>query len=350
MMFRRTGKKGNYAYTVARVKAKKSLLLGEEDYNKMLMMTVPEISRYISETGYGKEMTDMASNHEGLELLEYATYSSMAKVFSSILASSEGELKDMVSAYLTKWDIWNLKVILRGKSYGLDAVGMREDLVPAGSLNAESLEKLMALDTDDDIIANFSVMSKMSFPPEVLADYKSNDNLGILEDYLEKFHYERLISSINAASRASSLFLMYVKEEVDIKNFETIIKLKSEGIFGEPVMKYLIPGGRRLDNRLLTLFANAESMESVSAEASQLEFYDYIKDDLEVNNVRGVVSNMVKFEMKKAKKFSHQYPLSVVPVIDYMLSKENEVRNIRVIARGTESGLDREVIRGLLVV
>lgn len=349
-MFRRNGKKGNYAYTVARVKAKKSLLMKEEDYNKMLMMTVPEISRYISETGYGKEMTDLAGRMSGLNLLEHATYLNMAKVFSSILSSSEGELYDMVSAYLAKWDIWNLKVILRGKSYGLGAEGMREDLVPAGSLSAESLDKLISLDTDDDILSNFGKMVHVNFPADVLAAYKASGHLGEIEDYLDKLNYERLIESIDPSSRPSKLFLTYVKEEVDMKNFETILKLKAEGIHGEQVMKYIINGGRRIDMRTLTLFANAENMESIMSEVSQLEFYEAIKDSLEANDLRGAVSGMKRYEMQKAKKFSHLYPLSVVPIIDYMINKEKEVKNIRIIARGTESGLDRETIKGLLVI
>ena len=57
-MFKRSGT-GNYAYMSARVKAKTSKLLKEEDYNKMLMMSVPEISHYISEAGYSKEMNDL---------------------------------------------------------------------------------------------------------------------------------------------------------------------------------------------------------------------------------------------------------------------------------------------------
>ena len=59
-MFNRSGRTGNYAYTVSRVKAKKAQLLKEEDYNKMLQLSVPEISRYISETGYQKEVVDLA--------------------------------------------------------------------------------------------------------------------------------------------------------------------------------------------------------------------------------------------------------------------------------------------------
>jgi len=349
-MIRRNGKKGNYAYTVARVKAKKSLLLSEEDYNKMLMMTVPEIARYISETGYGKEMADLAVRQTGLNLLEHAIHLNMAKVFSSILQSSSGELCNMVSAYLEKWDIWNLKVILRGKSYGLDAESIKEDLVPAGALDAEALNKLISFESDDDILANFGKMVHLSFPSEVLTAYKASGNLGEIEDFLEKAHYERLIKNISSASRPTNLFLQYIKEEIDIKNFETILKLKAEGIYGEQVMKYIIAGGRRIDNRQLLIFANAESISSVMSDVAQLEFGEKIKDALESNNLREAVVALKRFEFEKSKKFSHLYPLSVIPVIDYMIHKENEVRNIRTIARGTESGLNRDTIKGLLVI
>jgi len=349
-MFGRNRSNGNYAYTVARVKAKKSLLLKEEDYDKMLMMTVPEISRYIGEAGYSKEMADLAGRLSGLNLLEHATALNMAKAFSSILLSSSGELYGMVSAYLDKWDIWNLKVILRGRSYGLDAESIREDLVAAGSLGAESLEKLIVLEADDEIIATFGKLTHMSFPQDVLDAYKSSGNLGVIEDYLEKVHYERLIESINTSSKASHLFYNYVREEVDLKNFETILKLKSEGIYGEQVMKYTIRGGRKIDDKLLTLLANAEDISSMMSEASQLEFGEEIKEALESRNIREVVLGLRKYERQKAKKFSRLYPLSVVPVVDYMINKEYEVRNIRVIARGTESGLDRDTIKGLLVI
>ena len=57
-----------------------------------------------------------------------------------------------------------------------------------------------------------------------------------------------------------------------------------------------------------------------------------------------------KFQREQAKKFSSEYPLSVLPVIDYMISMEIEARNIRTIARGLESGLDKETVKQLLVI
>ncbi len=351
-MFSRSGRTGNYAYTVSRVKAKKAQLLKDEDYNKMLMMSVPEISRYISESGYQKEMAELAGKLDGIDLVEHATYANMAKVFSSILQASQGELSTMVAAYLEKWDIWNLKVILRGKSYGLGAEEVREDLVPAGSLKSEDLEKLIGLDNTDDILANYSKMVHVQIPQEVLNVYKTNGNLGEIEDYLDKYHYTRLLKSINPSSRPTRMFQDYVRMEIDVKNLETILKLKAEGIYGEVVMKYFIPGGKQLDNKYATQLANAETIAAASSDLSQLEFYEIIKDLVESDStsIRAVVSEMKKYEIAEAKKFSHMYPLSVVPILDYMIHKEIEVGNIRTIARGIESGLDTETIKGLLVI
>ena len=351
-MFMSSGRKGNYAYTVARVKAKKSLLLGDEDYNKMLQMSVPEISRYISESGYQKEMNELASSLDGLDLLEHATNANMAKVFSSILEASQGELKTMVAAYLEKWDIWNLKVILRGKSYGLDAESIKEDLVPAGSLGVEELDKLLSLDTDEDVLALFSKLEKVTIPQDVMNSYRETKNLGEIEDFLDKFHYTRLLASIKPDSRPTKMFEEYVRKEIDVRNLETILKLKAEGIHGETVMKYIIPGGKQVDKRYAAQLANAETIAAAASDLQQFEFYDIIKDLVESDsvNLRQVVTEMKRYEIAQAKKFSHLYPLSVIPVLDYMIHKEIEVGNIRTIARATESGLDKEVIKGLLVI
>lgn len=351
-MFSRSGRTGNYAYTVSRVKAKKGLLLKDEDYNKMLQMAVPEVSRYISESGYQKEMSELAGRIEGIDLVEHATYANMAKVFSSILQASQGELHTMVAAYLEKWDIWNLKVILRGKSYGLSVDEVREDLVPAGSLKSEDLEKLMGIENVDDILANYSKMVHVQIPQDVMNAYKANGNLGEIEDYLDKFHWTRLLKSINPSSRPTRMFQDYVRMEIDVINLETILKLKAEGIYGEQVMRYIIPGGKDITPKVATQLANAETFAAASSDLQQLEFYDIIKDIVESDNatVREVVTEMKKYEIAEANKFSHMYPLSVCPILDYMIHKEIEVGNIRTIARGIESGLSTETIKGLLVI
>ena len=352
MFGQRSGKQGNYAYSVARVKAKRGKLIGSEGYANMLMMSVPDISRFISENGYQKEMIEMAGKTEGIDLLEHATYKNMATVFRGIYESAAGELKDMVSAYLEKWDIWNLKVVLRGKSYGVDKDSIREDFVPAARLDQSDLEKLLALDSTGDIITAYRRKMGISIPNEVATAHETDGNFAKLEDHLDKAHYDKLLLSVDPTSRPARLFQEFIRKEIDIVNVETILKLKAEGIFGEIVEEYIIPGGKQISRKLATQLANAETIEAAVADMTQLDFYNAIKDVPigETNTLRSIVAGIRKYQKGEAETFSHLYPLSVIPILDFMIQKEIEVSNIRIVARGIESGLDREIIRGLLVM
>ena len=349
-MFNRSGA-GNYSYTSARVKAKKSKLLKEEDYNKMLMMSVPEISHYISDAGYSKEMADLGNRYEGLSLVEYATYANMAKAFRSILNSSTGALSRMVNAYLTKCDFENLKTIMRGKKYGLPIEEIREDLVPAGNLSMDDLDKMLSLTTIEDILAAFSKKIHIVVPDDVISSYKTNGILGSIEDVLVKEYYKNLLASISSSDRPTQIFRTYIKTCIDLKNVETVLKFKADGITGDVVVEYWIPGGTEVDEKVMSQLAAAQDIQAAVNEMQQLRMYSEIKDSLSQDStILDVVGVINKYRVELANKVGHMYPLSVIPVVDYMIHKENEVRNIRMIAHGTDSGLDRDTMKKLLVI
>ena len=349
-MFKRSGA-GNYAYTAARVKAKKSKLLKEEDYSKLLMMTVPEISHYISDAGYSKEMNDLAVRYSGISLVEYATYMNMAKQFRSILSSATGDLSRMVATYLTKWDFENLKAILRGKNYGLTLDDIREDLVPAGSLNIDDLEKIISAPSIEDALAYFKSKTGLSVSDEALAAYKEEGVLTKIEDEISKGYYKSVLASIEGRDRATSIFRNYVKYVIDAKNVETLLKLKVENVPGENISEFFIPGGYEVNQKIFSQIAAASDFQSALNETQSLKIYSELKDSLSQNaTIMEVVNEIDKYKIKLANQVAHMYPLSVIPVVEYMIHKEMEVRNIRMIAHGTDSGLDRDTMKKLLVI
>ena len=349
-MFKHSGT-GNYAYMSARVKAKQSKLLKEEDYNKMLMMSVPEISHFISEAGYSKEMNDLAVRHSGIELLEYATYMNMSKQFRSILESANGELKDMVAAYLTKWDFENLKVVLRGKNYGLTLENMREDLVIAGSLKEDDLEKLLSAPSIEEALAIFKSKTGLSVSDEAIRAYKEDKILTKIEDEITKGYYKNVLDSISGKDRATNIFRNYMKYVIDLKNIETIMKFKMENVDGALAADFFIPGGAQLNDKIFAQANAAPTIEAAFNELQSLKVFEELKTLLsQTPNVSLLVLTMERFRLKLAIQVSHMYPLSVIPVVVYMIMKEDEVKKIRTVAHGINSGLDRDTIKNLLVI
>jgi V/A-type H+-transporting ATPase subunit C len=347
------GGKGNYAYACARVRAKKSALLGKDVFSKFLMMDLNEIGRFLGETNYETEMSELGARYEGVNLIELGTSRNLARVYKEILGFTQGELRDMVASYLTRWDQWNVKTILRGKYYGATMDEVREDLVPAGKLREDDLNVLLSMGSISEILDALNVYD-MAIPDDVRAEYDKAGTLSPLEDYLDKEYYAHLLATISDRTAPRARFLMHICREIDETNLMTLLKMKVEGLRAEKIVGFFIDGGGEINKTEFARLAAAESAEQLADELVKFSFYEDIKDELDkmkqTKSVTGVSLAMKRYTLKKAETFSHLFPLSVLPIIDYLIRKKNEVDNIRIIARSKESGIDPESIKKLLVI
>jgi V/A-type H+/Na+-transporting ATPase subunit C len=346
--------RGNYPYACARVRAKKSLLLTKENYPKLLMMDLNEIGRFLGETQYSVEMSELASRYDGVNLIEIGTSKNLARMYNNVLSFTKGDLRNMVASYLERWDIWNLKTILRGKYYGASVEDIREDLVPAGRLTEDDLNALLAAESTTEVLDNIQKLEWVDIPKDAIDELEASGRLSPVEDYLDKTYYGHLIKSINPKSRPEKLLLAYVGREIDATNLLTLLKLKREGLPPERISPYLIDGGGELTRKELDRLIAIEGFDQMLQELQKFSFYDDVKDALEkinaTNSLNDVSMSIKRLETRQAEKFSHLYPLSVLPIIDYLIRKKIEVDNIRIIARCKESGLDPDTIKKMLVM
>jgi V/A-type H+/Na+-transporting ATPase subunit C len=347
------GRRGNYPYACARVRAKKSLLLTKENYPKLLMMDLNEIGRFLGETQYNVEMTELASRYDGVNLIELGTSRNLARMYNGVLEFTKGELRDMIAGYLERWDVWNIKTVLRGKYYGASVEDIREDLVPAGRLGEDDLNALMALESVTEVLENIK-LEWVEVPQEAISALQATGELSTVEDYLDKAYYKHALESINPSSRPEKILLGYLRKEIDANNLLTILKLKREGLSPEKISPYLIEGGDELTRKEMERLIAIEGFDPLVQELQKYSFYEDIKEALEkvstTNSLNDVTLAIKRLHSRQAERFSHLYPLSVLPIIDYLIRKKIEVDNIRVIARCKESGLDPETIKKLLVI
>jgi len=347
-------RKGNYAYACARVKAKKSLLLTKDNYPKFLLMDLNEIGRFLGETQYQVEMSSLASRWEGVNLIELGTSRNLARVYSEILGFTKGDLCEMVSGYLARWDAWNIKTILRGKYYGASIDDIKEDLVAAGELSEDDLNKLVSLGSVKEVLEAMKKVGGTQFSEEMIGSVERSGTLAQIEDHLDRAYYEKLVSTINRKTKAGQVFYSYVAREIDAVNVMTLLKCKRESLAADRIAGFFVPGGNEVNQKEFVRLAAMEGMEQLLSELAKLRMYEDIKDSLETfkrtGSLSDVSSALLRYTLKSAGKFSHVYPLSVLPILDYIIRKKVEVDNIRIIARGKESGMDPELIKKLLVI
>jgi V/A-type H+-transporting ATPase subunit C len=346
---------GNYAYACTRVKSRKTFLLTRDTYPRMLMMGLPEIGRLIGEGQYRREVDELSSRYSGVDLIENATYLNLARTYRAILDFTRGELREMVVHYLNRWDVWNIKTVMRGKSFGAGWEDVSEEIVPAGAFDLRFFAALFACATTEEM----AELIRRAAPGEEdpigrLLAAGGKPGLAELENALDRNYYTALMRSVPADRQANRLFRRYLGAEIDTVNLKTLFKLKYEGVALEKARELLLAGGEELGPAELGRLSAAEGYEAFLAELSPARIYENIREAAGRARAAGSLNEVLlaldRHLAGRARQFSQLYPLSVLPVIDYLLRKKIEVDNLRTIARGKQSGLPEDEIRGLLVL
>jgi len=344
----------NYAYATTRVKARKAFLFPRETYMKLLQMSVPEINRFIEESKYKQEIDELATRYSGIDLIEYALNLNMAREMNDILGFCKGELRVLMGAYLMRWDVWNIKSVLRGMYCGATEEEIRETLVPAGDIDLQALTDMIKKGGIPDVIESLSGTIFYKPLTNALDDYNRTKTISTLENTLDKVYYENLLSIKAPGTKADELFINFIRQEIDFTNLRTLFRLKRAGLEHDKIMEFLIPGGARLRMDDMRRLAQAASFDEFVGQLKEYPFWGELADAVEkyreTGSLNAVEIALYKENMAFVEKISHLFPLSICPILGYTVRKNVEVNNLRTIARGKDMHLSDEAIKSQLVI
>ena len=339
------GQPVKYAYITGRVRAMKTKLIPAEMYPRMQSMDASEIARYLEETQYKDEIDALSKDYSGTELIEHATFANLAKTYRKLLDVSIDEPQFLILEYLRRWDIWNIKTVIRGKFYGASDAEIMKYLVPAGELDAEFLDGLTKKGTVQEVISAFEGTDYAS----ALVQYDGK-NLSSLENALDKLYYFRMERAVGGTlSVGGGLLLKYVRREIDIRNLTTLFRMNKAGVDAAIIQENLIPGGK-LHEELSRMAGQpfGEFLRGLEGYPFWSSISDIATPDLDA--ISRIEARLRAYLVRYAWALSNYHPLSILPVLGYMVSKDTEVSNIRKIVRGKEAGLPAELIEEQVVV
>lgn len=337
----------NYAYLATRVRAMKSKLVPKETYPRLMNMGISEITRFIQETEYKREIDELARTYSGVDLIEHGLNRNLAETFTKLIKISEGEPNHLITEYLRNYDVWNIKTLLRGKYYNASADEIKEAFVSAGQLSYTFLSELAGKQSYSEVI---SVLESTVYYP-ILKEYDGT-NLSDIENRLDKMYYNGLFNVISESkSKDRKLFAKFIRTEIDIKNIKTLFRLKKAGVSQDEIVDLIIDGGLELSTNNIQKLLPLSYDDFIQA-LDQYSFWDSISDAVnsDTDSLINVETQLIKHSLKSASSFSHVYPLSIVPIMDYIISKRNEVNNLRIITRGKAANLSDEIIKNQLVI
>ena len=347
----------NYAYACTRVRARKKFLIKSDEYTRLMSMDLASVARYIGESQYKFEIEKLSASYSGTELIEMATYLNLASTYEQVMRFCKGEARDVLERYLSEIDLKNLKTIIRGKFHGASDVEIKRDLIPGGRFTGKLGDVLINKKEIAEIIE--ALKGTVYHKPLAMA-YDRDPTLKMLthlEDALDITYYSHLINTLKGRGTSTTLFKDFIAREIDMKNLITLLQVKNEEENGESMgldpIDIFIPGGKELSVDILRGLMASQDLKQLFGMLERYSFYEAMSPEIDgtlsSGSLNDICNAIEKNHLSRVARFASRYPLSILPIVHYLILKKEEVDNLRIIARGKERGLTSDMIKKLVI-
>ncbi len=349
--------KVEYGYVHARIRGMKSRLLNRKELEELAAkFDVDLIISELEKTPYRAEIEEARVQYSGVTCVEEALRRNLANTFRLIYSFVRGEdAETCTRIFLNKWDVQNIKTILRGKNIHVTPPEILESLAPTGALDDATLTELVKqpdVKAVIDLLATWRI--EYSKPlTQHFKEYSERKDLVVLEYALDKFYFKNVLDIVNGDSYDEGIIRGMITTEIDVTNIKSVLRIIRDRIELEDTQYYLIEGGKELDiDKLLTLI-KMRTIEGVIRQmvGTPYDFLTKVPDEyVKAEKISAFEKELDKFLLQKALGMFSRDPLSIATVIGYLWAKFNEITNIRIIARGKTEELSERALMGELVL
>lgn len=335
----------DFPYINARVRAMRSRLLDPGRLEELLGL--PSLDAFIQALGstpYGRELQEALSRTtDGLRAVDQGLGRNFYLTTAKILSFADGKARQLIELVLMRWDLVNIRLILRAKHTGRHHDEIAANVIPAGRLNEPALKEVAA---QPDVAGVVGALGGMDHPlagslAEGLADYNKSNDLLSLELRLDRSYAVYVLRVASGRGHDEQTVRTLLQDEIDATNVKTAVKLQSvDSQSRDEKLRFFIPGGRLTESAFLAVANRSTADQGLLAVRVQGFPVKASADD------PAAFERELDLAMIQAQVSLYlQDPLGIDIVIAYLAMKYNEVVNLRLIARSKALGIPRDRVR-----
>ncbi|OPX63252.1 MULTISPECIES: ATP synthase A1 subunit C [unclassified Methanoregula] len=331
----------DYGYINARMRGMKSRLLSRRSLDDLIMK--PDLESLIADlenSPYREDIIEAKGRSTGIACIENALRQNFIRTFRKIqnFSKQEPEAGEYIAIFLHRWDVQNIKTILRGKNIHTTNEEILECLVPAGELDEVTLKELLKqpdVRSVIDLLATWKIRYAKPLTESFAEFWKSRD-LAILECALDRYYYTDALAAVKAPTYNNNLIRDLLALEIDVVNLRTVLRMVRDSVDPADAERYIIPGGKEFDLRKLRHLLTLPAIDDVvrALVATRYRFLSRIPEAaIRTQKISVIEKELERYLIREGVGAFLLDPLSVASVIGYFWAKYNEITNIRIISR-----------------
>lgn len=305
-------------------------------YEKNLL-TSENLKRLIDTDDLKEALTSLNDTKYGQYLQKLDRPEDYEKVLSKMLLNSYKDMikispdKNLVKYLEEKYNFHNLKVLVKELIQDEDYKSIYIDI---GKIDLVNIKRNLKEDikTKDEYLA---------YAKKALDIYKENKDPQDIDLSLDKDFYEKLLEDAKKLDYES--LIKFTKERIDLTNLKALLRIKGQGQSIDLLEKALIDGGN-IEKNLFRDSLNAEKSSYPNLFFKE-KIYPQVKEALEesdlnktMQKIEKIIDNHLMNFAKESKKVSYGPEV----IMGYLISREMEVKNLRIILTAKLNSLSRE--------
>jgi len=259
------------------------------------------------------------------------------------------EIPKLSRTYVVKYDVLNIKAALQGIS-----TDKKANMIPVGIIyNNALLDELSTAESVDDII-RILIKCKLVDYVAALEQYKMDERVKsqlLAQTKLDNKYYENMLN-VSKTISAGHVFSKTLGLTIDLTNLQIITRAIIRGI-GAEIVEYTIAGGYMIAGQAIKDLASSELAE-MPTKLGGTPYQGIAKEVVSryetTKNISAVSEIIDKHKFRLAKEMLSSRLVPSLVMAWYLILKEVEIRNLRLVLKAIVDGVSVQEIRDYLVL
>ena len=256
------------------------------------------------------------------------------------------DILKVLEAYIVKYDVLNIKAAWQGIS-----IGKKASLIPVGVIYGHGLLDELSGAEEVDAVKKVLVESKLGAYASVLDEYTEGTKSKFLgEARLDREYYANLLN-IAKSIHDGSLLAKAFSIMIDMANLQLINRVIIEGI-GSEADEFVISGGYMISDKVakdLLSHKIADIPGALKGTQYQGIAEEVVASYSRTKSITAVEEVIDKHKFRLLKEMLSPRVLTPLVIAWYLIVKEIEIRNLRLVLKATFDNIPVEEIKDYLV-
>ena len=339
----------DYGYINARIKGWHSRLLTAGAVTEIAdLPDFPAFLKWMAAGPYAADWQLARARFEGLEAVEQALEANFGQTTRRLLAVSDGAPRRLIGIMLRRWDLANLKTVVRGIARQHGSQEIARNLWPAGNL---VMVRLRELAQQRDLRGVADVLATWRDPLaqpliECLAGFDRDHDLVPVELALDRFHFRDSLRRLRGPESNRSLMAGLLRREIDLANAKTARRLAGQAADqARDPRAYVIDGGEVIDAEAVTELLDPRTRSRRLRALRASPYHGYLAGTGDPVRLEDELDHSF---WRHCARLYRARPLAIDVAVGFIWRKQYELVNLRLLARSKFYGLPPEEIRSQL--